>query len=171
MFSSNDRSRDKTNTVPFILQQKQRPGNISVSNYQDPIDMENQYQRLDFTMRSDLKEVHDDYAMQFYKQTSVPAVNDDGSKPLNKSGLTKQTIDLKEVYDYYSLPYNELSRPPEVKMDDMKIQIKVRPSVKRNDEKHNNVAYCDTAIIHEDFLYDIPKHSSRSLYNRCSIKK
>ncbi|VDI04449.1 Hypothetical predicted protein [Mytilus galloprovincialis] len=47
MFSSNDRSRDKTNTVPFILQQKQRPGNISVSNYQDPIDMENQYQGLD----------------------------------------------------------------------------------------------------------------------------
>ncbi|CAG2188073.1 unnamed protein product [Mytilus edulis] len=56
MFSSNDRSRNRTNTVPFILQHKQHPDNISVSKYQDPIDMENQYQRLDFSLQSDLKE-------------------------------------------------------------------------------------------------------------------
>lgn len=171
MFSSSDRSRNRTNTVPFIRQQKQRPGNISVSNYQDPVDMENEYQRLDFSMRSDLKEVHDDYAMQFYNRTSTPAVNDDGSKPLKKAGLTKGIKNLKEVYNNYSLPYDALSLPPAVNKDDMKIQIKVRPSVSMKDEKHNNVAYCDTAIVHEDFLYDIPKHSSKSLDNRCSMKK
>ncbi|XP_063446944.1 uncharacterized protein LOC134726467 [Mytilus trossulus] len=145
MFSNNDRSRNRTNTVPFTLQQKQPSGNISVSNYQDPVDMENQYQRLDFSMRSDLKEVHDDYAMQLYNRTSSPAVNDDDSKPLKKAGLTKGTNDLKEVYNNYSLPYDALSLPPAVNKDDMKIQIKVRPSLTTKDVKHNNVAY--TAIL------------------------
>lgn len=165
MFSSNDRSRNRKNTVPFILQQKHRPGNISVSKYQEPIDMENQYQRLDFSMRSDLNEVHDDNAMQFYKRTSTPAVTEDNSKPLKKAGLTKGTIDLKEVYNNYSLPYDALSHQL-VGNDDTRLQIKTRPSVTTKDEKHTNVAYCDTAIVHEDFLYDVPKHFSKFLDNR-----
>ncbi|CAC5385473.1 unnamed protein product [Mytilus coruscus] len=98
MLSNNNRSNNRTNAVPFILQQTQRPGNISFSNYQDPVDMDNQYKRLDFTMQNDvqksLKEVHNDYSLHYYKRTSSPAVNDDGSN-ISK----KQTFRVEERFE------------------------------------------------------------------------
>ncbi|CAC5385468.1 unnamed protein product [Mytilus coruscus] len=175
MLSSNTRSYNRTNAVPFILQQTQRPDNISVGNYQDPFDMENQYQRLDFTMRNDaqqsLKEVHNDYSVHYYKRTCSPAVNNEGSKLSKKARLSDRTKYLKEGHDNYSQPYDSLTHPPAVNNDGTKLKIKAGPSVTTKDVEHEHVAYCDAAIVHEDFLYDIPKHSSKSVDNRCSVKK
>ncbi|CAC5384998.1 unnamed protein product [Mytilus coruscus] len=176
MLSNNNRSNNRTNAVPFILQQTQRPGNISLSNYQNPVDMDNQYKRLDFTMQNDehksLKEVHNDYSMHYYKGTGSPAVNNYGSKFSKKARLSERTNDLKEVHNNYSLPYDSITHPPVVNNDDTKQnEFKAGPSVTTKDIGHEHVSYCDTAIVHEDFLYDIPKHSNKSLDNRCSVKK
>lgn len=104
-----------------------------------------------------------------YKRTFSFVGNDDGlAFWRNKKGFTMGTKDLEEVYSYYSLPYNSVSQLPAVNID----EIKAGPSMTtKGDEGHGHIAYFHTAIVHGDFLYYIPRHSCKSLENRCSVIK
>ncbi|CAG2218861.1 unnamed protein product [Mytilus edulis] len=105
---------------------------------------------------------------QFNSRKSVITTTNCYEMSWNKKGFTMGTKDLEEVYSYYSLPYNSVSQLPAVNID----EIKAGPSMTtKGDEGHGHIAYFHTAIVHGDFLYYIPRHSCKSLENRCSVIK
>lgn len=155
-----NRSDTNTDAKPLNRQHAQGFESISVNDYQDPVDMDNQYQRLDFTVRNDVQPTaekeHTIYTMSYDKFTASPTVNNIGLKCSKKAGNSLRTNERTE----YCIPCDALTHPPAVNKDSTK-----RPGIAGTlmmsiDVQHGQVAaYCDTAIVHEDFLYDIPRPS------------
>lgn len=155
-----NRSDTNTDAQPLNRQHTQRFEIISVNDYQDPVDMDNQYQRLDFTVRNDVQQTaekeHTIYTMSYDKSTSSPTVNNICLKCPTKAGNSLRTKERTE----YCIPCDALTHPPDVNTDSTKRPGIAGTLVMSTDVQHGQVAaYCDTAIVHEDFLYDIPRTS------------
>lgn len=156
-------NRSHTNAVakPSHRQHTQGFEIISVNDYQEPIDMENQYQRLDFTVQNDVQPTaekeHKIYTMSYDKLTRSPPVNNSDLKCPTKAGNSLKTKERTE----YCIPCDALIHPPAVNKDSTKRPGIAGTLVMSTDFQHGQVAaYCDTAIVHEDFLYDIPRPST-----------
>ncbi|XP_071133243.1 uncharacterized protein [Mytilus edulis] len=160
MQTSRCNNRSHIDAKPSNRQHTQGFEIISVNDYQEPVDMDNQYQRLDFTMRNEVEPTaekeHKIYSLSYDKLTRSPPVINSGLKCPTKAGNSLKTKERTE----YCIPCDALTHPPAVNKDSTKRPGIAGTLVMSTDVQHGQVAaYCDTAIVHEDFLYDIPRPS------------
>ncbi|CAC5369183.1 unnamed protein product [Mytilus coruscus] len=91
MTISNHRSNFRSYDVPLVFQQTHRFGNYPVTDYENFADMDNSFQRLDFTLHNEVQqsstEVHD---------THYPACNNNGAKRPTKEGTAVSTDDEEQ---------------------------------------------------------------------------
>ncbi|CAC5398270.1 unnamed protein product [Mytilus coruscus] len=128
-------------TVWTDFRSSDNPWDLAPCEYHIPSEVDNMYHSLDFTVRSHV-------APKFAGEDNYSVVNIANNKQKGEH-FTKSKNAMFELKDMGDKSSRNLQKTP--------IFNQSRPT--KTIPSEETVAYCDTAIVHQEFLYDVPKHS------------